>query len=360
MYALYRLSKLSKPYHTHLKSLPEKDLLVQKTKHKLSYDKKIHLHHYFNDVALSPNGKRIAVSIADNVYNCIVIMDIETGEMVGEKLCRQDSLENITKVHWSPKGTSIAGFGHGKFYIWDVENAQEPKPVFENRAIYNYLSWNADETMFAATKSNGIAVWDTTHYEELKNIKIAHDRMRSITWHPTNPTQFVVENKSTIDLYEIKDNKSEIIKTMDGKYKSSIIWVAWSPDGTKLAAHTLRDVENDVRIWDTSSWTIKHDLDLGNKVLIKGCSWHPSGDIITLVVIDYPRKNREQIQFWHLPSNTLVESMIIPATDDTQIYWTPDGFHFLYTYKNRDTKEHYIHIQALPKITKWIGGKKKR
>jgi eukaryotic-like serine/threonine-protein kinase len=81
----------------------------------------------FNQPRLSPDGRRVAVMVADGSKNDVWILDTETGT-----LSRLTTVESVTSVEWAHDGTRViysAGGNDAQAAIWaqSVESASAPE-----------------------------------------------------------------------------------------------------------------------------------------------------------------------------------------------------------------------------------------
>lgn len=75
-----------------------------------------------------------------------------------------------------------------------------------------------------------------------------------VDWHPDGTLLALASSDGNVYIY---DDTSDLVYTLDA-HEGKVIQAKWSPDGTLLATSAQGD--NIVRIWDTATWSLLHEL----------------------------------------------------------------------------------------------------
>ena len=114
----------------------------------------------FNNPRLSPDGRRVAVEVAEQDKSSIWIYDIVTGTF-----SRLPSADAARSPMWTPDGQSVVytglGDSHERFAVWSqsADGGSPPKKLFDGRGLINssVLSPDGKSVLFVALSNN---TWD--------------------------------------------------------------------------------------------------------------------------------------------------------------------------------------------------------
>jgi WD40 repeat protein/serine/threonine protein kinase len=160
-------------------------------------------YHEWAGLHWSWDGRWLASAIGDGLVR---VWDPETGQETAR------AAHNARSVAWSPDGTRIASGGDGlEVRLWDTRNGRLDKPVLKQPGLVRRVSWSRDSRRLAAVSfdpdkspsAEGLSIWDTT-----SGARVFHAG-------------------------QVKD----------------LGWVAFSPDGSRLAAGGS---EGNVRVFDAA------------------------------------------------------------------------------------------------------------
>ena len=194
-------------------------------------------------LAWSPDCRSLALPYDDRD---VQILDTATRRV--KRLLHWDG-QQLLSLAWSPNGKFLAtGGSDGTVRLWDPETGAEVGHM-GNRTVngrINSISWHLDSTQMACATSESVVVW-----------KLGEDHWRYLPGHTTyvqsvawNPAGSRIASADEAGSVRIWDARSEQL-ALTLQYPGGVPDLAWSPDGTSLAAVGYGG-EATVRIWTTA------------------------------------------------------------------------------------------------------------
>ena len=173
----------------------------------------------------SPDGNTLA---AASVAGPVTLFDITTGavryELVGHGF-------GTTAVSWHPDGKSIATAGQdGKVRLWDTATGQERAALDAGAAWVEHAAWGPKGDYLVSAAGKKLRLWkadgtlDRAYPDHAATVS-------DVAWSPRGK-EFAVSGYGGVTV--IRPDATEP-PTTTFPWKSSILSVAWSPDGAMLA-----------------------------------------------------------------------------------------------------------------------------
>jgi WD40 repeat protein/DNA-binding SARP family transcriptional activator len=197
--------------------------------------------------ALSPDGTRLAVTLRDEPV--IVVVDLATGSEVLE-LTGFDW--GVGRIAWSPDGRWIAAAGDGHAIVWDATTGSPYAALYGHSSFVTGIDWSADSAMLATGGNDG-----------------------------------------TARLWKVVQVGAEEVLTLSSAVITSVVGVAFSPDGRRLMAadETIQAVTIfDIDVTGSAEWA---SVPTGEDVGFPGVDFLPDGrrivassDAVTATVWD--------------------------------------------------------------------------
>ena len=248
---------------------------------------------------LSPDSTRIALVSRDNT---VVIKDASTGETVQEiPGPEQDSSQR--SVEWDPSGARLLSCSKDQsVVVWDVV-ASATKAFRLGKARTNAVAWSPDGRRFAAGCDDGIVrVCDATSGQVLM----------SLAGHGVERDEWGVLE--------------------DYDRSGSVIAVAWSPDGTKIASGSW---DRTGRIWNASTGrclqtlsghgaTLNDKDSMGrtsrlNAGAVKAIAWSPNSEQVLTGSAD------RTVRVWEALTGYCLHTLEGHRGEVLAVEWCPDG-----------------------------------
>lgn len=267
-------------------------------------------------LAFSPDSSTLDTAHEDDSMQ---VWDMTTGQCIS----RWHGFSRVlSDVAWSPDGAHIAGGGNdGLVVIWDVA-ARVPLHLLRgHKAIIWGVSWSPDGRWLASCgEDNTIRIWDVAKAageRVLTDSALTEAQLFAMAWSPDGERLAVATHRQGVLIYNRRARIFETIERSDapprircvewspdarylaaaGEGGSILVWnsgdyavcatlhgprgmvsaIAWSDDGTRLAAGSWGHGRDQLLIWETQSWRLSHTLDDPTE-LVYGVAWSADGE----------------------------------------------------------------------------------
>jgi WD40 repeat protein len=207
-------------------------------------------------VAWSPDGKYIASAGEDKI---VQVWDATTQELITKY---EDHSDKIYCVAWSPDGHYLASGGKDcKLRITYFDKVHEERSLlsklffpllYRHDTFTNYqepinaLAWSPDSKRIATVSGDHqLRVRHIRFYTEVTIGEPSSTKKNAIAWSPTNKQVIAIgENDKTVCLWNTSTKKQNVYQG----HNSSVMTVAWSPDGSRIASGS---VDRTLQVWQT-------------------------------------------------------------------------------------------------------------
>lgn len=284
---------------------------------------------YVVAVAWDPGGTRIASTGGDGTVR---VWEAETGQPLLTYRGHTHWLNKINRqitvytVSWGPKGDRIVSAGVGaKVRIWDVTTGQT-LTLYEGHsglAPYVYaVAWSPDgKQIVSACSSAGldktVHLWDAVTGQLRNRYDVPSDWMPnfsvlSVAWSPDGTWIAATCGHNVIRVWNTMTG--HLVSTQRGG-SEWVSHIAWSPDSRYLA---LAQSDHKARIWDRfteTNVTIYHE----HKDSVRYVAWSPDGTALATA------SNDRTVHIWEPLTGKRL--FIYKGHSDwtTSVDWSPDG-----------------------------------
>lgn len=161
--------------------------------------------------------------------------------------------------------------------------------------IVTMTAWSPDSQLLAVSNSNGVKIYSPT-LQELAHLQNPTNLARAVTWSPDS-NLLAATNENTISIWSRSQNNTftqiRMLSDATGFIHS---FLSWSPDGEKLASHSIANVEDPtgsattIHVWDTTSWNLINSFStqqyIGDTLPVFVLGWNTTSTAIIHVDID--------------------------------------------------------------------------
>lgn len=267
-------------------------------------------HHEILQVAVSPEGDRIAVGLNDQTVSLLRIDPVEI--LITFRLTGQP-----TSLAWSPQGTQLsAATSHGRIHTWSAENGeqlQEWKHADRGLGV-RCLCWctlNSEselrEQMISAGHDDQIRFWSVPDGTLLKTQSTAGQTITCLDWASGTTQFFSGGDTGRICAWKQPAHFSPSPQTGD---KSPIHCIAFSPDGRFLASGSLT---SGITFWHAETGSSLSRI----RQPITAIHWSPAGDRIAAACVD------GHLRIWLVVDGRLLATSAEKFDDIRTLSWHP-------------------------------------
>lgn len=207
----------------------------------------------------------------------------------------------------------------------------------QNTGLIWAIDWSPDGTRIATGGTRGVVkIWNASNLTLMRSISVRQSdwypglggAIDNMQWHPDNTRLAVgiITGNPPLGIVQVIDTRTEqfLMSTTSG---NSVESVAWSPDGTRLAASGRLDTglrpEGWLTIWDAASFQIIAELQQGHADVISQVAWSPDGTRLASAAYDETGYDNN-IKIWDTTSWEPLLTLEHPAFAFT-VAWSPDG-----------------------------------
>ncbi|KAJ5899031.1 hypothetical protein N7495_003775 [Penicillium taxi] len=146
----------------------------------------------------------------------------------------------------------------------------------------------------------------------LQTLEGHSDSVLSIAWSPDGTRLASGSMDDTVRIWDLATGQS--VSTLEG-HRGLVRSIAWSPDGTRLASGSMDDT---VRIWDLATGQSVSTLE-GHRGLVRSIAWSPDGTRLASGSID------NTVRIWDPATGQSVSTLEGHSDSVESIAWSPDG-----------------------------------
>ncbi len=278
-----------------------------------------------------PNGTRIVSAGADGTAQ---VWNAETGQHLltyrGHKYTDIRSKTKLTptiyNVAWSPKGGRIASSGTGKnVHVWQADSGGNLFIYKEHFGFFSYvfaITWSPDGTRIASacsttTIDNTIHIWDirtgktVLRCDPHLGLTLSFSAL-AVAWSPDGTRIAAICGDKTIRVWNTATGQHLTTYKVRTDMVNDLIW---SPD-SKLLATANPDAT--AHIWDTTTGELLLIYG-GHSEGVRSVAWSPDGTSIASA------SNDETVQIWDSATGNHIFTYKDHTAWTTSVAWSPDG-----------------------------------
>ncbi len=206
------------------------------------------LAHEFNSggqIAFTPNSDLVCIFNGQD-FSLMRILRLPDGKLVREFEIHREPIYTITV---SPDGSTIAGGGYQKAYLWDVGSGQQTHSFPLHRRVTNFIGFAPNGQSLVTRSYNDAAIWSLDG--ELQTaIEPLDEGFGAVAASPQGV--LAVTNNNAVELWNWKGERLAYTETEHRLYSA-----AFDATGEVLVVGSC---ENDITIFDVESLKITRTL----------------------------------------------------------------------------------------------------
>ncbi len=223
----------------------------------------------------------------------------------------------INVVAWSPDGTMLASGGYDQtIQVWNATSGQHIATYHGHSNEIVSLAWSPDGKYIASCDDEdySLHIWNSQTGQIVLMLPMQNGA-RSVSWSPNG--KFIAVGSDTISVWNVSTH--QFIATYTGVGGSYLSHLAWSPDGTYLAAS---DSNHAIQVWNALNSKLVYTYH-GHTNDVNSLAWSPDSREIVSGSTD------GTAQVWDATTGKL--HLVHHVTDTTTTFgvhsvaWSPDG-----------------------------------
>lgn len=282
-------------------------------------------------LAWEPHGTRIASAAGDGTVR---VWDADTGNHLltyrshTRLLAKANLQATVYTIEWSPDGRRIASAGDGaKVFVWNPVTGANAQ-VYEGHAgagiassVYA-VAWSPDNTRIASACSTigfdkTVHIWDVATGTTVVRCKVPagwlpNFSLLAVAWSPDGTRIAATCTDKTIRIWDVTSGVTV------ASYRTGKEWMsdlAWSADNRLIA---VANTTATVQIWDVVQGRLERTYS-GHADSVRSVAWSPDGARIASA------SNDKTVQIWNPASGDTLFTYRNHTDWATAVVWSPDG-----------------------------------
>jgi WD40 repeat protein len=223
-----------------------------------------------NGVAWSPDGNRMATASSDRTVR---LWNPVTGAPLATLRGHSD---RVFRVAWRPDGSRLASSGmEGAVNIWDPDKPGETLDLTAHPADVRAVAWSPDGRLVATVADDPLVrLWEADTGRPVRNFAGHTARVFAVCFSPDGKRLATAATDLTAKAWDVATGKCLSTFT---NHQQHVYAVSWSPD-SKLVATGGTDVM--VRVWDPNTGKERRSvvpMAEPRMGYVSGVAWSPDG-----------------------------------------------------------------------------------
>jgi WD40 repeat protein/serine/threonine protein kinase len=208
--------------------------------------------HPLSALAFSPDGKWVAAASFDRT---VKLSDAATGEVLHNLDLHTG---NVECVAFSPDGKRVASAGEDKTVrLWDATTGREVLGLRGHGGRCGCVAFSPDGRRLASASTDGtIRFWDATPLrgdegQELLTFSRHSHEIRGVACSPDDSRRIAsAGSDGVVRIWDVQTGQVSVDFT---GHNQIVFFVAWHPDGKRIASAGIDGKEQSVKVWDARS-----------------------------------------------------------------------------------------------------------
>ena len=197
----------------------------------------------WSQLAISPNGKLVAASVA---HNALQFWRVDSGQPVGRPL--GGHLAGINAIAFSQTSDFVASASaDGTVILWDpATNRVIGRPLLGHTSSVNGVAFSPNGLLASADNGGTVIIWDIGRQAMVKRLEpVDSTGLTSLAFSPNGNQIATGDLKGTVVIRDV--GTSQKLDRFVGGHSGAIWQIAFSPSGTRLVTVGVDGV---MMLWD--------------------------------------------------------------------------------------------------------------
>ncbi|MEP7289142.1 MAG: WD40 repeat domain-containing protein [Chloroflexota bacterium] len=236
------------------------------------------------------------------------------------KALAQIPTNSVSAVAWSPDGSKLAiGSSNGTVYIQDAATGKFIRNWHAHTDKVSALAWKPDGSqLVTASLDRRLRIWDIATGKMLTDFPSNIEQVLALGWSPDSKRILSISVEAEMGKLKIWDTLGTLLES---RAAGTSVWLAWSPDGSKLAVSVALGV---VRIFDGTTLAYLYDLvapESSGKAYdpvynIYRIAWNPDGTQIASGSLN------GLVRIWDISKRQIIADLRV---DNQSVGWDTSG-----------------------------------
>ncbi len=284
-------------------------------------------------VAISPDGKRIALATSDNSVQLILLDSGKSSAILaGHKY-------PVTSLAFSPNGQQLAaGSIDNSILLWDLEKAEPRSMLKGHQAAVTALAFSPDSKVLASGSIDGkIKLWDVQ--EQVKVIGSSGHQSPILCCDITNDGQTAITGSADGKVIQWAANSGVQLRAMPVSNSQRVTSISFIDEDRRYAA-THGTV---ISIYATDSGELLRQIKADGHVRLTSISFSESGHIMAAA------GSNGIVYMWSLQDNSLTHKFRCDRDNITAVCTlSPDGKRLAVASKTQMAASTFLYMLELP------------
>lgn len=227
-------------------------------------------------------------------------------------------------LSWDATSRKLAIVGAELLQIWNVDEERMLQNIESDFiSTASSVSWHPDGKK-VATLGNRMIVWDIATGKDLNVLSFPDNETNSgvVTWNPLSSILAFShwDNDTSKIRARIWNESTQHFTDIGTPTSSENNWLAWSPDGTRLAISDYHSA----KIWEAKTGKLLFALEQAD--YITQLAWSPDGQMIAGSNGCLEScATQKTFQIWSAIDGHLLTSVEVHTSDVLSVSWSPDS-----------------------------------
>ncbi len=203
-----------------------------------------------SSLAVSPNGKLLAVGSSKTPQNNVKVWNLATGKLVWTLLGHH---KPVNVVNISSDGQILAS-GSNKIKIWDLYKGERVSTLWHSCAVNAIAISSSSKVLVSGTSDHKIRLWNPRTGDPLRTLTGHKDEVNALAISPDEQFLYSGSADKTIKIWHLQTGK--VLHTLKG-HADVVKTLALSPDGKFLYSGSA---DKTIKIWRLPSGEPLHTL----------------------------------------------------------------------------------------------------